>query len=205
MNERPVRMTMEWIEYIRTFALHLRAGRLDEMEIIALWAVLASCFVLLVFIALARGGDRHCRYRRKAKRTLAKLVSMGPDNFPGMMTYLRKVNPYVFEELVLTAFEKHGYKVRRNRRYSGDGGIDGRLRKGLRRYVVQCKRYSSYVNPEDVRQFVELCERSGRKGFFVHTGKTGRASKVAAGGGGPVTIISGDRLCRLMMDSAGAG
>ncbi|WP_407233716.1 restriction endonuclease [Escherichia coli] len=32
----------------------------------------------------------------------------------------------MFEELLLEGFEAHGFRTIRNKRYTGDGGIDGR-------------------------------------------------------------------------------
>lgn len=43
------------------------------------------------------------------------------------MRYLRKINPYVFEELLLLALERQGLTVVRNASYSGDGGTDGQV------------------------------------------------------------------------------
>lgn len=63
---------------------------------------------------------RHRHYRRKAERVMAQLSSL-PEGGAGVK-YLRKINPYVFEELLLLAFERRGMRVIRNSRYSGDGG-----------------------------------------------------------------------------------
>ncbi|EFI3550600.1 restriction endonuclease, partial [Escherichia coli] len=68
---------------------------------------------------------RHRHYRRKAERVLAQLSSL-PEGGAGVK-YLRKINPYVFEELLLLAFERRGMRVIRNSRYSGDGGLDGQV------------------------------------------------------------------------------
>ena len=111
--------------------------------------------------------------------------------------YLRKVNPYSFEELDLDGFEKAGYRVRRNERYSGDGGVDGRVSKDGEEYLVQCKRYRGYISRQDVEDFSRVCTRECRKGFFVHTGKTGEASWGTAGAFGNVNIISGGRMLSL--------
>ncbi|MEX6059375.1 restriction endonuclease [Enterobacter hormaechei] len=44
---------------------------------------------------------------------------------PTKINYLRKIDPFVFEELLLEGFEAHGFRTIRNKRYTGDGGIDG--------------------------------------------------------------------------------
>lgn len=48
---------------------------------------------------------RHRRYRAAAERVLTKL----PEGGAGVK-YLRKINPYVFEELLLLAFERRGWR-----------------------------------------------------------------------------------------------
>ncbi|MGI9296518.1 MAG: restriction endonuclease [Gammaproteobacteria bacterium] len=110
---------------------------------------------------------------------------------------LRAVDPFVFEELVLEAFRRRGLRVKRNKRYTGDGGIDGRIH--LRGEVlVQSKRYKKHINPEHVKTFVRLVERQRTRGLFVHTGKTGGASWEAAGASQRVTIVSGKGLIALV-------
>ncbi|MGS6531656.1 restriction endonuclease, partial [Enterobacter hormaechei] len=42
-----------------------------------------------------------------------------------IINYLRKIDAFVFEELLLEGFEAHGFRTMRIKRYSGDGGIDG--------------------------------------------------------------------------------
>ena len=55
--------------------------------------------------------------------------------------YLRQVNPFLFEEMILTALKRHGFKIKRNRRYTGDGGIDGQAWWNGQHYLIQAKRY----------------------------------------------------------------
>ncbi len=61
--------------------------------------------------------------------------------------YLRGLNAFVFEEMILTALKKHGFKIIRNKRYTGDGGIDGRAYKNDQHYLIQAKRYRKHINP----------------------------------------------------------
>ena len=68
---------------------------------------------------------RHRRYRATAGRVLNKLNSLPGDG--QRLTYLRKISPYVFEELLLSAFERQGLAVVRNASYSVDGGLDGQV------------------------------------------------------------------------------
>ncbi len=157
---------------------------------------------LLLFAALSlllkRGGSRrHRRYVRKAAALIERLSA--EDLAPGQkMSYLRKVSPYVFEEAVLTGFENHGHRIRRNLRYSGDGGVDGQVLSDGKWAPVQCKRYKDHIALRDVKEFAELCRRKGTEGYFVHTGRTGKGSREAARRFGNVRFVSGDRLLELL-------
>lgn len=151
--------------------------------------------VLVVAFLLKWPSCRHEQQRRKARRIHSRLLS-GELSGGAAMAYLRKIDPYVFEELVLDGFESNGFKVTRNRRYSGDGGIDGNVRFEGEDYLVQCKRYRAYIQAKHVEDFAELCTRRGLDGFFVHTGKTGQGAKDARCG--CVEVVSGDRLLGLL-------
>jgi restriction system protein len=48
------------------------------------------------------------------------------------LRYLRTVDPLTFEETVHSAIESAGYMVLRNRRYTGDGGVERCLASGVR-------------------------------------------------------------------------
>lgn len=111
--------------------------------------------------------------------------------------YIRKVDPFVFEEMILTCFQEQKFKIRRNKRYTGDGGIDGIVYIEGLKYLVQAKRYSGYITKSHVVEFIDLCNSKGCRGLFVHTGKTGEQSKLL-GRGGVIDIISGARLTGLL-------
>ena len=139
----------------------------------------------------------HRRRIRQARRVLKKIRPwLGePNGAARTFGYLRKIDALSFEELVLQAFADMGWRVRRGTRYSGDGGIDGHVRLPGDPYwtAIQCKRYSSAIDPRHVRDFSALVYP--RRGFFVHTGRTGDQSKAAAVG---VVFISGPRLADLV-------
>lgn len=143
----------------------------------------------------------HWRKKRSAENVLAKLNTFsGPHKIPQVLTYLRKLDPFVFEELLLTVLEQAGYMVRRNRRYTGDGGVDGILydREGVQ-VLVQAKRYTNYVRPADVDAFARLVEASKAEyGLFIHTGKSGPGTRVKKTQA--VAIVSGNHLVRLLLE-----
>ena len=135
----------------------------------------------------------HKRRIRAARRVLAKIADW---EAPRIFGYLRKIDPLAFEELTLEAFRRSGHRIKRGRRYSGDGGIDGHVWHEGAWAPIQCKRYGAHINPEHMREFSALVRRHrGGRGFFVHTGRTGPASRASADG---IEIISGQRLIDLI-------
>lgn len=139
----------------------------------------------------------HARQVARAIRVLARLTRFdGEHRVACVIAYLRKVDPYVFEELLLTAFARRGIAVRRNARYSGDGGIDGRLRLGGERVYLQAKRYRTHIRAGDVRAFQTLVAEQQVKGIFAHTGRTGRGARAGAG---ELEFLSGRRLADFVL------
>jgi restriction system protein len=108
------------------------------------------------------------------------------------------MDPLAFEELLLEAFEQRGHRVVRNRRYTGDGGVDGEVIINGERFLVQAKRYRETIRPEHVSDFIALCSSRGRRGLFIHTGRTGGASRDALADISCVKIISGKNLLALL-------
>ncbi|MFY7819351.1 MAG: restriction endonuclease [Rhodoluna sp.] len=123
----------------------------------------------------------------------------GPHSIPQVFCYLRKIDPYLFEELVLTALEDSGLFVLRNTRYSADGGLDGRILFWLGRSVaVQCKRYSGPVSTGHVAVFRNLVQSARHSaGLFVHTGQTRPATR-AGFDAHNIHLVSGSTLIRLI-------
>lgn len=143
--------------------------------------------------------SKHRRYIKRAYRVLDKIDQIPND--AQALAYLKKIHHFVFEEAILNAVERHRKDVRiiRNKRYTGDGGLDGRLvLPGDRLVYIQAKRYGDYVNAADVKALGQLVRRDGAAfGLFVHTGKTGDLSWQHAQSG-RVVIVSGSKLVHLM-------
>ena len=140
---------------------------------------------------------RHQWYIRRAKE-IYKRINTEKNNYTHaqLVSFLRHINPYVFEELLLIAFEQKGYHIIRNHSYSGDGGIDGHVIIDKKKIPIQTKRYSSYIRREHVAAFAKVVAKKRVPfGYFIHTGRTGSV------GGDPsyttVRIISGQRLINL--------
>lgn len=137
----------------------------------------------------------------KSRAVLRQLRSWeGPYLNSRCFAFLRKVDPLIFEEMVLTALEDCGLFVWRNVRYTGDGGIDGKAwhpRHGW--CAVQVKRYRQHVSADHVRQFAELVATYRYPaGLFVHSGRSGAALYQHLGNS-RLTLISGERLLELLL------
>tara|TARA_Y100001960_G_scaffold331312_1_gene427930 strand:- start:12566 stop:13228 length:663 start_codon:yes stop_codon:yes gene_type:complete len=132
-----------------------------------------------------------------ANRTLKRMRSL---NLQPMETiaYLRKIDPFVFEEMLLSVFKEVGYKIKRNKKYTGDGGTDGQVWIDGKHHHIQAKRYSSYINKEHMKNFIQLNKEKKTKGLFIHTGKTGKETKALAKNHG-IEIISGENLYNLVI------
>lgn len=163
--------------------------------------MLATLVIIALGLLLGQfGRQQNPRHRRNIERSrtlLAQLRGFAGEGRQGrMIAYLRRIDPLVFEETVLTAFEAIGYKVVRNRRYTGDGGVDGHVIIDGRRVPIQAKRYAAHIDHEHVRAFSRHAERVGL-GLFIHTGRTGEGAWDARRGTA-VQIISGQRLVALI-------
>lgn len=168
--------------------------------------ILTLAFLLIVLLVVVRYFSRQNsrkkrRHRKNIQTTftlLEKFQSFPPESRgPKILAYLRKIDPYVFEELLLTAFQNKGFKIQRGMRYSGDGGVDGQVSKDDINYLIQAKRYRGYVNKDHVKQFILLVNQRKSPGLFIHTGRTGKGVRELVYGTN-VQIISGSKLIQLL-------
>lgn len=140
--------------------------------------------------------SKHRYYRRLAKQSL-RYLHQTERNPEQVFAYLRKINPYVFEELLLLAFCEQGFRIEKSNVYSNDGGIDGYIYDERNRaFLVQAKRYKGFINPKHVKAFAKVVNQRAYAGFFVHTGRTGTMAKEKLPRN--ISIISGRRLLELL-------
>lgn len=148
------------------------------------------------------GKLRHLYHIRQAKKIIKKLreIALTPYYEGKIINYLRKINPYVFEELILTVIEESNIRVFRNTAYSGDGGIDGIFKIKQGKVLVQCKRYGKYINAKDVHE-LSLKVKSDKyfMGIFAHTGKTGDKAKNIGINEKNVIFLSGNNLVNIII------
>lgn len=162
---------------------------------IIFFALLITIVIVIIIKSLSRNGAKHKFRIKQGDNILKKLNSIESD--AAKLAYLKKVNPYAFEELLLTALKRHGLKITRNKRYSGDGGIDGRAKLNGMPILIQAKRYDGFISKSHVELFIKTCKDNNCIGFFIHTGKT-PSSCFELVKGTSVEIISGKRLIELL-------
>ena len=162
-----------------------------------LFLFFVGVIIYFLFKKVLRKNSKHTHNIKLSARILNKINTF---EYSGQkINYIRKIDPFVFEELVLNAFESKGYKIKRNKRYTGDGGIDGIIySKSNRVVILQVKRYSSYIKLQHLKDFKFLIiKNKAAYGYFIHTGKTGKFSKEFAAGSN-INIISGNKLIELI-------
>ncbi|HBB0206568.1 TPA: restriction endonuclease [Escherichia coli] len=142
-----------------------------------LMVCLAFCLLAVLLMLILRGGERkqkcartrrHQRYRATAARLLARLKT------------------------------QQGMTVIHNPCYSGDGGLDGQVVINGERWLIQAKRYGRTIRPAHIDAFGELLRREGCRGFFIHTGRTGAASRARLTLWPDIELVSGQRLLKLL-------
>ncbi|WP_256872002.1 restriction endonuclease [Nostoc sp. TCL26-01] len=148
-----------------------------------------------------RPSRRHQQNIIHAESVLKWLRSKSPEaEFSVVIATLRRLTPYVFEELLLTCCREQGWRIQRNLKYSGDGGVDGRVLILSKLYLLQAKRYVGYIKPQHIKNFQEVIQLQGASGgFFVHSGKTGGISKQLLQEYPQVNLLSGQRLVDFVL------
>lgn len=147
------------------------------------------------------GKTKHLYHINQAKKIVKKLkvINREPNSAAKIISYLRKINPYVFEELILNVIEDSNIRIIRNTRYSGDGGVDGIFKVKKGKVLIQCKRYSNYISHEDVLRLAKsVKDDKYYLGIFVHTGKTGQGAKEAMLIDKNILFVSGTVLVDLV-------
>jgi restriction system protein len=166
-----------------------------------------TILLLILFVLAALGAvgrairlpARH-RWRRRQARIMAAQLQGRDRAQPVQLIYarLRAMDPLAFEELLLECFERRGLKIIRNHRYTGDGGVDGRIVIEDQTLLIQAKRYASAIRPEHVADFIALCRARHCRGLFIHTGRTGPQSRQHVTADNMVSIVSGAELIALL-------
>lgn len=152
------------------------------------------------------GNSRHKRNIERADRVMRKIQEIHASSkdpqacYARAFGYLRRIDPLIFEELILSCFERDGAIVTRNLKYTGDGGCDGQLKTPYGFGVLQCKRYKNAIDPKDVEHFKRVvCWHGATFGIFAHTGRTGPKSYEQIRANRHIFLLSGQALIDLIV------
>lgn len=147
-----------------------------EAKNLILILISAIIVISLLYVAFFKKQRHHYKIKQ-GEKILTKIRSFEGDNVNDrIINYLRKINPFTFEEMLLSLFNESGCKIKRNKKYTGDGGLDGKFKFKGKWYFIQAKRYSNYIKSTDVEALAVLCRKKKVKGLFIHTGKAGKGS-----------------------------
>lgn len=175
---------------------------LHNIKLTVLILISIIVFILIkLFLKIDYKSKRHKRKIITADKIILKLNGFtGVYKNQQILAYLRKIDPYVFEELLLSAFAMKGFKIIRNKSYSGDGGIDGMIINNECLFLIQAKRYSSFVKREHIKDFeLLITEKNAVGGYFIHTGRTAVKSHLEYKNSS-IQIISGQKLIDLILN-----
>jgi restriction system protein len=153
---------------------------LSGLNLLYVYLILGLMGLLLIPALFHRNGRKSFRFkfipwrRLYAKKWLANFrKSKAKFSIPQRFKYLRDIEHFLFEEILLTTFEQRGYKVIRTK-MTRDNGSDGYVFINGKKIVIQAKRYSGQIKRSAVIEFESLIqsEKDVAAGLFIHTGKT---------------------------------
>lgn len=166
----------------------------------------AFTIIIILMLRLKKKSKNSHKWRKKsAKKTLKKL-SMFQNNGQ-MFMYLRSIDPFVFEEMILYALSlRDDVEIIEATRYTGDGGIDGtfiwKTGNYKKKVLIQAKRYRNHINKKHIDDFcVVLANEGADMGMFVHTGRTGKGSKEILKNCHKMRLYSGEKMLSLLFNS----
>ncbi|MCZ4337702.1 restriction endonuclease [Shewanella colwelliana] len=162
---------------------------LSALQSPILWATIVVTLSFLILL----WPKKDSRWRvESSKRLFHKLQKL---NGGEVICYLRKVDCFVFEELLLTSIARFNPSIQivRNSRYTGDGGADGAFELEGKKFIIQAKRYEGFVNTADVLKLSkDVAKFDAVHGLFVHVGKTRNTTFCKCPPN--VTIVSGEQV-----------
>ena len=160
------------------------------------WIIITSLLLIIKIIKLRKKG-KHMQKISAAKNVLNNINNTDKDTKAWLFSYLRQIDPFAFEELILLTFKRRGFRIYRNKRYTHDGGIDGKVKKNGELFLIQAKRYSDYIKPEHLNDFIKVCRKSRCRGYFIHTGKSGKEIYGILKNNPQIKLINGFKLYKF--------
>lgn len=167
------------------------------------WAFLAVAIIVCLFL-LIPASPRHS-WRVAASRRWLKRFRRNAHRFSPAQrfSFIRRTDHFLFEDILMSAFEERGYKVKRTPA-TGDGGSDGYVTIEGLRVVVQAKRYNGRISRAHVVALHSLTRNTPGQdaGLFIHTGQTSSPIKRYVQGHAELDMISGSKDLLALLDGA---
>jgi restriction system protein len=135
----------------------------------------------------------------KSKYVLKELNKMSDPSH--IFTKLRRLDPFLYEELILTSIDINNpnVEITRNKRYTGDGGIDGVIKINGVIVAIQAKCYTNEIVTSDVLKLqTDMAKVGATYALFVHTGRTRPATWTKTKDSN-VFIVSGASMIALLV------
>ena len=167
--------------------------------------ILIMFFCFLLWLLFRKKEKKSHKWRKKSAHIALKKIRTF-EHEGQIFSYLRKIDPFVMEELILNTLEnRKDIIIIRNEKYTGDGGVDGRfihiINNEKRLYLVQVKRYSKHINANDIKKLDEQIKKEkAYKGLFVHTGKSGKLVYENLSLSRKIDLVSGNKLIKLILN-----
>lgn len=134
----------------------------------------------------------------------AELQKLKRRQKASILSYLKSMDPILFEHLTGALFEEQGYRVETTVA-SGDEGVDVKLRKGFKTAVVQCKRYGGSVGQPVVRDlYGTMLHNKAAEAYLVTTGSITKQAQEWSEGK-PIELVDGFTLVEWIASSTGPG
>jgi restriction system protein len=167
------------------------------------WAFLALAIIICSFLLIPASPRRS--WRVAASRRWLKHFRRNAHRFSPAQrfSFLRRTDHFLFEDILMSAFEERGYRVRRTPA-TGDGGSDGYVAMEGLRVVIQAKRYNGRISRAHVVALHSLARNTPRQdaGLFIHTGQTSSPIKRYVRQHADLDMISGSKDLLALLDGA---
>lgn len=186
-----------------TQLLHLAAISTVEISGVSVPTsiVVVSCLVVLCALQQLKPKKR-LPWRTPASKAWLKdfRASRSKYTIAQRFAFIRKVDHFLWEEILMTCFEERGYRIARTK-MTRDGGVDGYVTIDGELVAVQAKRYKGNISKAHVLALAELVERtpSISRGVFIHTGRTSMPIRSYFNASDKIDVIGGaDRLIAFL-------
>lgn len=139
---------------------------------IKMYTLIPAILLLIALWKIALNRKRKPWRIAAAKKWLKKFRKNKHSYTPAQrFAFIRKVDHFTWEEILIACFEERGCKVVRTK-LTRDGGSDGYVKLNDQWVVIQAKRYKGAIAKAHVMDLAKLVETDPRvsKGLFIHTG-----------------------------------